>query len=129
MVVEAKHRAAVESAVKNAPENLALEIVESRKIHRAYFHFKFSTANRDVAKRIKRLLEKLPEDVMLTDYTPEETVDPDAKGAEVYTPVHEYTFKGNGVVEGDPEGVRQVFRKMVDDEFIDCDNIVMHFAG
>ena len=129
MVVEAKLRASVESAIKQAPEDLHLEIVESRKIHRAYFRFKFRTHNRDVAKRVKKILDTLPDDVQLTDYEPDEHIDPEAKGTEAYTAVHEYTFKGRGVVEGEPDGVRDTFDKMVDDEFVDCDDIVMHFSS
>jgi hypothetical protein len=129
LVVEAKLRASVDAAIKQSPEDLDIEIVESRRIHRAYFHFKFETANRDVGKRIKRLLDKLPEGVSLTDYEPEEIVDPDAKGVEVYSPVHEYTFKGKGVIEGEPGSVRDVLEKMIDDEFVDCDDIVMHFSA
>ena len=118
MIVEAKHRAAVESAIKQAPEDLHPEIVESRKIHRAYFHFKFTTHNRDVAKRIKKILDTLPAEVMLTDYAPDEHVDPEAEGTEAYTAVHEYTFKGKGVIEGEPHSVREVFVEMVEDEFV-----------
>jgi hypothetical protein len=129
MVVEAKLRASVESAIKQAPEDLGLEVVESRKIQRAYFHFKVKTANRHVAKRIKKILDTLPDDVQLTDYEPEEIVDPEAKGTEVYSPVHEYTFKGKGVIEGEPDGVNDVFNKMVDEQFIDCDDLVMHFSS
>jgi len=119
----------LESAIRSAPEELELEIMETHKLRRAYYHFKFKTANRDVAKEIKKIIEELPEDTHVTDYDPQEIIDPSAHGAEGYAPVHEYVFKGKGVIEGDPGGVWQTYGKMVEHDHVHCDDVVVHREG
>lgn len=127
MFCEASLRSGLLSAIRRAPKRYRFEVVETRRIRRAYFRFRFKTANRQVAGRIKRLLSTLPDGVKTADYEPKEIVDPSAEGAEIYTPVHEYVFRGKGVIEGTPDGVYQVHRRMVENDFISCDSMVLHY--
>jgi len=116
----------VRGAIKRAPESYELEIVETHRVRRAYFHFEFKTANRKVAGKLKRLIGRLPAGVHTTDYEPQEIVDPGARGAEGYAPVHEYVFKGKGVIEGEPRNVLNTYYKMQENDFIHCDDVVLH---
>jgi hypothetical protein len=100
-----------------------MEIVDSRPVKKATFEFRFETANRKVAGSIKRLLGRHPSGVKLIDYEPSEEFDPEAKGAEGYAPMHEYTFKGKGTIVGEVEGVLKVYDKLQANEFIHCDEI------
>jgi hypothetical protein len=117
---------AVKGAIKKAPEAFELEIAETHRVRRAYFHFKFKTANRKVAGKLKRLIARLPAGVRTTDYEPKEIVDPGARGAEGYAPVHEYVYKGKGVIEGEPRKVLEIYYKMDENDFIQCDDVVLH---
>lgn len=126
LICRANLRSMITAAVKQSPEELDSEIVESKPVTKATFGFKFDTANRSVAGAIKRLLGRHPAGVKLIDYEPEETFNPDAKGAEGYAPLHEYTFSGKGTIVGDVEGVLKVRQKLTGNEFIHCDEIEIH---
>jgi hypothetical protein len=127
LICRANLRSVVAAAIRQSPEGSDFEIVESKPISRTTFHFKFNTANRSVAGAIKRLLGRHPAGVKLVDYEPEEAVYPDAKGAEGYAPLHEYTFRGKGTIVGDVEGVLKVRQKLEGNEFIHCDEIEIHY--
>jgi len=116
-------RPAIRTAIKQAPACEEWEVVDSRPVKTASFEFKFNTANRQVAGAIKRILGRHPAGVKLVEYTPKETFDPGARGAEGYAPLHEYTFEGHGTIIGDVEGVLKVHEKLDGNEFIHNEEI------
>ena len=126
LICAADLRPMVRTAVKQAPSEYKFQIVKMRKITRGYFHFKFYTANRRAAAGIKRVLSKLPTGVKLVDFIPKEIVRPDARGAELYSPLHDYVYRGNGVVEGDAAGVHELHHRMEANEYISCKKIEIH---
>lgn len=105
-------RATITSAINNS--DLEIEVEKTRKIGSLAFGFNFTTANRGVATKIKRTLSRLPDGVKLEGYEPVESVDPDAKGVEAYSPVHEYEFKGEASARGDVDGVLKLYRKLTE---------------
>jgi hypothetical protein len=119
-------RPRIKAALESAAARYEFEILEESKIERAYFHFGFDTPSRDVAAAIKKIIAKLPSGVTTMDYTPEEIIDPDAKGTEVYSPAHEFVFRGKGVIEGDVAGVIETRTLLADIEFVRCDEIDLH---
>jgi hypothetical protein len=123
LICRSSLRPLIRSAVAQSPERLHFEIVESNQVGCAKFGFKFETANRSVAGAIKRLVGRHPAGVKLVDYEPKETVIPEARGAEGYAPLHEYTFEGKGTIVGDVEGVLKVHHKLSANEFINCEEI------
>jgi hypothetical protein len=92
-------RPVIRAALKQAPKEYEWEIVDSRSVKKTTFEFKFD------------------------NYQPKETFDPDAKGAEGYAPLHEYTFQGKGTIVGDVEGVLKVYQKLEGNQFIHCEEI------
>lgn len=119
-------RARLREAVAAAAPRYAFEIRDESKIGRAYFHFALETPSREVAGEIREALATLPPGVVVMDFDPEELVHPDARGAEVYSPVHEYVLRGKGVIEGDVGGVVEMRRRLSDIEFVHCDEIDLH---
>jgi len=111
----------VVSAIKKADDDF--EVKETRKVTAVAFDFDFRTANRKVADTVKGALEKLPRGVKLVDYEPKEIVDPGAKGVEVYTPAHEYEFKGKGRIRGEVPGVLDMHKRLSDIESFRLDKI------
>ncbi len=128
VVCEDRQRAGLRKALEAASGRYGFEIACEDKIERAYFHFEFNTPSRKVADEIKKILGSLPAGVKHTDYAPEEIVHPDAKGAEVYSPAHEYEFHGKGVIEGDVAGVIDVRAALKEIEFAKADEIELHHA-
>ena len=109
----------------NALQNAIKEKVDLRYIKLKYAgpareikscSFKF-TANAYAVKygeEIKSILSKLPSGALIENYNPVETIDKDAEGIELYAPVHDYTYKGEGTVTGEFGDVI-AFRKILDD--------------
>jgi hypothetical protein len=128
VVCPESHRARLHEALEAAAPRFEFEVKEEAKIERAYFHFDFDTPSRKVAEEIKLILAKLPAGVAAMDYDPEEIVNPGAKGTEVYSPVHEFVFRGKGVIEGDVDGVIVTRRRLADTEFAHCGEIDLHRA-
>jgi hypothetical protein len=129
VIVGVADRAWLHDALAAAGPHYRFEVKGERKIERAYFPFSFETPSRKVADRIKKFFGALPAGVVVTDYTPHEVVDPRAKGTEVYSPVHEYVFRGKGVVEGDVGGVVEARSALAAIEFTRCDEIHVHHAA
>jgi hypothetical protein len=77
-----------------------LSLRSSKTVKGASFRFRFSAYGRKYADEIKEILARLPEDVLLANYTPVEKIDEEARGVELYTPAHEYVFQGEGVISG-----------------------------
>lgn len=126
LICSSELRSVIRTAVNRAPEKYGFEIVKMDRISRGYFHFKFYTAHRKSATGIKRLLSRLPAGVKLVDFEPKEVIRPDAKGAELYSPVHHFVYRGKGVAEGDAAGIYELHRRMEDNEFFNCKKIEIH---
>ena len=129
VISDAAHRSRLHAALEAAAPRYHFEIKEERKIERAYFHFEFETPSRGVADSIKKVFGRLPAGVTVTDYSPEEIIDPKASSAELYAPEHEYVFRGEGVIEGDVFGVIDAHAALADIEFTRCDEIEVHHAA
>jgi hypothetical protein len=92
-----------------------------RPIISAQFEFSVTCFSKDCAARIRGYLEDLPSGTHLSaDSRFEEFLDPEAAGAEVYAPVHDFEFRGHGVVLGDVEGVLRAHRRIASDELTDA---------
>ncbi|MDH4038658.1 MAG: hypothetical protein OEX18_10860 [Candidatus Krumholzibacteria bacterium] len=121
-----KNVAKLRKAIEGAAPRYKFEVVEESKLERAYLHFEFDTPSRKVADEIKKVFAALPDGVAVLDFEPEEVVHPNAKGTEAYSPAHEYTFRGKGVVEGDVGGVIETRMRLDDLEFVHPDEIDLH---
>ena len=104
-------------------DDVKFELVSDRKIERASFDFEFETFNKTVAEEIRAAFEPPPAGVKLTGYRPVEERHPDAKGIEMYTPAHEYSFRGKGTAEGDIEKLLKFRQRLDDHDFIDVKDI------
>lgn len=82
------------------------EVVEGR------FGFKAEAYSPEVGDRIHEALSSdLPAGIECLDLE-KEVVDPDAKGIELFTPVHEYVYKARGTVVGHPPGILEMNRRL-----------------
>lgn len=111
VIVAARHRQALMAAIREA-RDIDCRLVSEREIKRAHFAFSFRVFNRDVAAELRQMLGDLPPELKLIDYDPRETIDPSAKGVEVYSPVHEYCFEGKGKIQGDIEKLLSVRQRL-----------------
>jgi hypothetical protein len=111
------------AALKGASEKLKFEIMCDKVIRDAHFEFEFETFSRDVARDLKRTLKRMPVSLELYDYDAKEEIDPGARGTELYSPVHDYCFKGKGKVRGGVEALLAMHAKLDEHVFIETSKI------
>jgi hypothetical protein len=127
LICASKLRTMVYTAVRVAQPKYDFEIRRIEQIRKASFHFKFETASRVEAGKIKRILSGRPAGVKLVDYEPSEIRMPEAEGPEAYAPLHPYTFSGEGLIEGDFDSVLRARRRLSADDFIHCEDVQLHY--
>ena len=102
----------LESAIEQAPKDLGLKLYDTRKVTRAKFSFKFEIFNKKMGTSLKRMLNAPPKGVRLIGFTDQEDINPEAKGVEMFAPLHEYSYSGEGQVDGDIEAVIHYYQKL-----------------
>lgn len=103
-------------AIEGKPD-IRLERV--REILSGRFSYKAAAYSEDVAAKIQSVLHgPLPPGVVPEEHKEKETVDPEAKGVELYTPAHDYTWRCRGSFSGAPPGIFQMHRTLQALDFV-----------
>jgi hypothetical protein len=90
-----------------------------REVVSGRFSFTAKAFSPEVAERIKHALHgPLPPGVVLEPREEAEDVDPDAKGVELYSPVHDYTWRCQGTFSGTPPGIFEIHRTLQALDFV-----------
>lgn len=90
-----------------------LRLVARRPVRGAAFSFSLRLFSREVGERVKALLFHPPAGVRVEWAAPlEERIDPKARGAELYAPVHDYELRGEGTCTGSLEGILGLHRAL-----------------
>jgi hypothetical protein len=87
---------------------LGLGVEHPRDVRGARFAFRAEAFSRDAAARVRDVFTALPPGVVIEDGAEAEETHPDAHAADVYAPVHPYTFRTSGRVVGALPGVVDV---------------------
>ena len=87
-------------------------IKSTKTIKKASFEFKAKTFGKPYGEEIKDIIKKLSKNLKLANYKPVEKVNKDAKGVELYAPVHDYSFEASGTIAGDLMEVIDMHKKM-----------------
>jgi hypothetical protein len=98
-------------------------VKSSKVVKGAAFRFSFDAYARRYAEEIRELLARRPEGVSLHDYKPEERINHSAEGVELYTPAHDYIFRGKGVFIGSVEEVIAYRAMIVEHPLIEAEQI------
>ncbi len=110
-------------------ELLELEVGEVWEIDYAQLAFNFEVYDREEGKAVVHVLkDDLPEGVRIEGYEVTEKVDESAKGAELYTPVHDYVLSGRGRYIGPVPGILAMADRLADQDFIHPEKIQLHRA-
>ena len=103
-------------AIEGKPE-IRLERV--REILSGRFSYNAKAYSPGIAAKIEEVLRApLPPGVVLEEYEEKEKVDPEAKGVELYTPAHDYTWHCRGSFSGTPPGIFQMHRTLQALDFV-----------
>lgn len=100
-------------------DTVQLEVVGIRPIDHGELAVEFECYTRDEAAAVRRTVEaELPERVRLEGYDVSEEVHDDARGVELYSPVHDYICRGAGRYVGPVGGIVAMARRLADQSFI-----------
>jgi hypothetical protein len=95
-----------------------LKLASIREVLGGRFGFKAEAYNREIGQKIHAALnDDLPAGVECHDLEKEET-DPDVRGIELFTPVHEYVYKARGTIVGPPPGILEMNRRLCRLDFV-----------
>ena len=96
-----------------------MDVRHTRPLAGARFTFEFSIYSREHAIRIRHLFDRLGRGVHLIEGSRfDEIRDPDARGLEMYAPVHHYELHGKGGVEGEVEALLPIYRICREEDLI-----------
>jgi hypothetical protein len=102
-------------AIRQAPD---LKLEGIREVLGGRFGFKAEAYNREIGQKIHEALNTdLPPGVDCIDLEKEET-NPDAKGVELFAPIHEYVYKARGTIVGTPPGILEMDRRLCRLDFV-----------
>jgi hypothetical protein len=90
-----------------------MKIQSIKEIKNAHFSFTYEFFNEELAQKAKDILTNLPEGLVIKDYMPFENKDDEGIGMEGgYAPLHEFTSRGKGIIEGKFGSVIELFLKI-----------------
>jgi hypothetical protein len=99
-------------------ESSDLKLEAIREVLGGRFGFKAEAYNREIGQKIHDALNTdLPAGVDCVDLEKEKT-DPDAKGVELFAPIHEYVYKARGTIVGTPPGILEMNRRLCRLDFV-----------
>ena len=129
-IIIGKEQAEAMAAAIEKSEILDLEVGLIREIARAELAFEAKCYSKKEADAIRKVLEdELPEGVRLEGYDPKETIREDAKGVELYGPVHDYIFEASGRYVGPVPGIIEMARRLDGQDFIHPDKVDLIYAS
>jgi hypothetical protein len=92
---------------------IPLHIRKARQVLSAAFDCTFKTYSRQVGAEIKEILSRIPEGVVgECGLEMQEKLDPEGKGVEFYTPLHDYELTGKGRISGSVKGVLDLHHRL-----------------
>jgi hypothetical protein len=105
-----------------------LHLEGCRRIGAASFTVRAETFSRPAATNIRdSLLGSLPEGVRIEDREETEEKHPEAHGADLYAPVHKYTYRASGRIVGPLPGVLEMQRRAKELDFVETGRL--HLFG
>jgi hypothetical protein len=100
------------TALKRSGGGAGLAVESVLEVTQARISFSAEVFSREIAGRIREsLLGGLPPGVRAEEIEEHEERDPEAHGAELYTPEHEYTYTVSGAFSGPLPGVLEMQRR------------------
>ena len=101
------------AALNRHPQVIALRIAKARRVLSAAFTCTFKTYSREVSAQIREILDCVPEGVDgASGFELQEKIDPDGKGHEFFTPLHDYELTGKGRISGSVKGVLDLYHQL-----------------
>jgi hypothetical protein len=117
------------AALSRHPQVIALTIRKARRVLNAAFDCKFRTYSREVGEKIKAILSCTQEGVDgESAFEMHEKIDPEGKGHEFFTPLHDYELAGKGRISGAVKGVLDLYQRLGRFEVVELGELELQFG-
>jgi hypothetical protein len=117
------------AALNRHPQVIALKTRKARRILSAAFDCQFRTYSREIGGKIKDILSCAPEGVDGDSaFELQEKVDPEGRGVELFTPLHDYELTGKGRISGSVKGVLDLYQRMERFEVVELGELELTFG-
>jgi hypothetical protein len=111
-------------ALSTRGEKLRLKVEGQFRVDGASFLFHAETYSPTAAESIRQaMLTALPEGVAAEDVDEQKELHPDAHGAELYAPDHEFTYRLKGTLRGTFSGILEVHRRARETDLVEAGRI------
>ena len=118
------------AALNDHSHVLPLRIKKVRQVLSAAFECTFRTYSREVGAELKEIVNGIPEGVDgKKGFEVQEKVDPEGKGLEFFTPLHEYELTGKGRLSGSVKGVLDLYQRLERFEVVELGELELTFGA
>lgn len=128
IIIDGGTRGLLKKVAKRAFVETGVETISDRRISNAEFKFHYKAYAPRYAEEITDILSSLPKGAKLVSHKHDEKIDPDAKGAEAYTPAHDYEATGHGEIRGCFDLVFEAHMQLDRHPLVDVDEIELELA-
>ncbi len=128
LVMREEFRVHLEEAITRLPERWRIAVKAAREVREIRFPFRVETASREVAGRLKAMLEGLLEGVRLEGASIREEQSDEGFETAAYAPDHPYRFWATGTLAGAIEPTLKAYRMLADFEHVEFDEPEFTFA-
>ncbi len=117
------------AALNRHPQAIALKIRKARRVLSAAFACTFRTYSREAGEKIKEILNCVPEGVDgESAFEMHEKLDPEGKGHEMFTPLHDYELAGKGRISGSVRGVLDLYERLKRFEVVEVGELELTYG-
>ncbi len=116
-------------ALNRRPHVIPLRIRKVRQVLSAAFYCKFRTYSREVGAELEEIVSRIPEGVDgKSGFEMHEKLDPEGKGLEFFTPLHDYELTGKGRISGSVKGVLDLYQRLERFEVVELGELELTFG-
>ncbi len=124
LIVDSEVHGMIQEAIEKRNLKNDIKIVSMREITQAYFEFSYHIYSRTLGEELKTFFGSLPPGLRIEKGDgPKETVNPEGKGIEAYTPLHEYEIEAKGEIHGPVGVVLNLYSKIEHKDMVELGNI------
>ncbi len=109
---------------------IPLRIQKAREVLSAAFDCEFRTYSREVGTQLKGIVSRIPEGVDgESGFEMREKIDPEGKGVELFTPLHDYELTGKGRISGSVRGILDLYHQLGRFEVVELGELELEFGA
>lgn len=115
------------AALNKREHVIPLLIKKVRQVLSAAFDCTFQTYSPEIGAEIKAIVSSIPVGVDKSEFEMHEKLDPEGKGVELYTPLHDYELTGKGRISGSVGGVLDLYQRLERFEVVGLEELELTF--